>query len=228
MAENLHKGHRERVKKRYLREGLDSFADHQVLEMLLFYCYPMKDTNETAHRMIKEYGSLHHIFEADPLEISRRCGVTEHAAVLISMIPSLARRYQTSRWDEKVILDSTEKAGKFAVNLFTGRKGECLFLICLNNRNQLINAAVLSEGTIGQAPLYTREAAEIVIKYQAAAVIMAHNHPGGALKPSPQDTEATKKIAKALTAIDVNLLDHIIAAGDQYYSFSENKAMPVP
>jgi len=224
---NLHQGHRARVKERYILNGLDSFADHQVLELLLFYCYPRQDTNEIAHRMLNEFGSFYNLLEADPREISRRCGVSVHAAVLVSMIPSLARRYMASRWDEKEPIDSSEKAGQYVVSLFADKKVECLYLICLNNQKKLIYAAQVSEGSLSGAPLYPRTVAEIAIKHQAAAAIIAHNHPGGALAPSKQDVEATKKIASALSAIDVELLDHIIAAGEQYYSFSDHRAMPV-
>ena len=90
MSKNLHAGHRQRVKARYLSEGLDAFEDHQVLELLLFYAVPRKDTNELAHRMIKEFGSLAGLFEADVKDIVRRCGVSEHTAILLTLIPSLS------------------------------------------------------------------------------------------------------------------------------------------
>jgi DNA repair protein RadC len=93
----MHEGHRKRVKDRFLSEGLDAFEDHQVLELLLFYCIPRRDTNELAHRMIKEFGSLAGLFEAEPKDISKRCGVSENTAILVSLVPSLARRYFKAR-----------------------------------------------------------------------------------------------------------------------------------
>lgn len=116
----MHEGHRKRVKDRFLSEGLDAFEDHQVLELLLFYCIPRRDTNELAHRMIKEFGSLAGLFEAEPKDISKRCGVSENTAILVSLVPSLARRYFKARWGEKPKLDLSSKAGDYAISLSQG------------------------------------------------------------------------------------------------------------
>ena len=192
--ENLHRGHRKRVKERYLKEGLDSFEDHQVLELLLFYAIPMKDTNELAHRMIKEFGSLAMLFEAHPHEIARRCGVTENIAILISLIPSLARRYFQARWGDKPILNSSQKAGEYAVGLFAGRTYEVFYIICLDTQNRVIHAALVHEGTINEAPVYPRIIVETALRYQAHSVILAHNHPGGSLNPSERIWMSPKRL----------------------------------
>jgi len=221
MDKGLHKGHRQRVKTRYLAEGLDAFEDHQVLEMLLFYCIPMRDTNELAHRMIREFGSLSGLFEADPEDICKRCGVSENTAILVSMVPSLARRYLKGKWGNKPVLNSSAKAGEYAVSLFAGRIYEAFFVICLDTQNRVNYAALVHEGTINEAPVYPRLIVETVLRHQANSVILAHNHPGGSLAPSNADIEITKKIAAAIEAISVKVIDHIIVAGDKYYSFAE-------
>jgi len=221
MDKGLHKGHRQRVKTRYLAEGLDAFEDHQVLEMLLFYCIPMRDTNELAHKMIREFGSLAGLFEADPEDICKRCGVSENTAILISMIPSLARRYLKSKWRNKPVLNNSAKAGEYAVSLFAGRIYEAFFVICLDSQNRVNYAALVHEGTINEAPVYPRLIVETVLRHQANSVILAHNHPGGSLAPSNADIEITRKIAAAIEAISVKVIDHIIVAGDKYYSFAE-------
>jgi len=118
MEKKLHEGHRQRVKTRYLTEGLDAFEDHQVLEMLLFFCIPMKDTNELAHKMVSEFGSLAGLFEADPKDICKRCGVSENTALLVSLIPSLSRRYFKGKWGDKPVLNSSTKAGEYAMSFF--------------------------------------------------------------------------------------------------------------
>ncbi|NLT95670.1 MAG: DNA repair protein RadC [Clostridia bacterium] len=219
--ENLHKGHRKRVKERYLKEGLDGFADHQVLELLLFYAIPMKDTNELAHRMIKEFGSLAVLFEAHPREIARRCGVTENTAILISLIPSLSRRYFQARWGDRPILNSSQKAGQYAVGLFAGRTYEAFYLICLDTQNRVIHAALVHEGTINEAPVYPRIIVETALRHQAHNVILAHNHPGGSLNPSQADIDVTEKIKRALEPIDIKVIDHIVVAGERFVSFAE-------
>ena len=217
----LHEGHRQRVKQRYLAEGLDSFEDHEVLEMLLFYSVPMRDTNELAHKMIKEFGSLATLFEADPKDICRRCGVSENTAILLSLIPSLSRRYFKGKWGEKPVLNSSSKAGQYAVSLFVGRTYEAFYLICLDAQNRVNYAALVHEGTINEAPVYPRVIVEAALRHQANSVILAHNHPGGSLQPSQADIEVTKRISTALGAISISVVDHIIVAGDKYMSFAE-------
>ena len=221
MEKKLHEGHRQRVKIRYLMEGLDAFEDHQVLEMLLFFCIPMKDTNELAHKMIQEFGSLAGLFEADPKDICKRCSVSENTAILVSLIPSLSRIYFKRKWGDKPVLNSSSKAGEYAVSLFAGRTYEAFFVICLDAQNRVNNAALVHEGTINEAPVYPRLIVEAALRHQANTVILAHNHPGGSLQPSGADIEVTKRITTALEAISINVMDHIIVAGDKYVSFAE-------
>jgi len=217
----LHEGHRQRVKARLLSEGLDAFEDHQVLELLLFYCFPMKDTNETAHVMLKEFGSLAGLFEADPEEISTRCKVSKNTAIFVSLIPSLARRYFKAKWGDKPLLNSSTKAGEFVVSLLAGRTYEVFYCICLDSQNRVNYSALINEGTINEAAVYPRLVVEAALRHKATSVILAHNHPGGGLQPSKADIDLTLKIKEALKVISISMVDHIIAAGDKYVSFAE-------
>jgi DNA repair protein RadC len=221
MGKNLHKGHRQRMRARYIKEGLDAFDDHQVLEMLLFYCIPRRDTNELAHKMIRKFGSLANLFEAVPKDIAERCGVSENTAVLISLIPSLSRRYNQGRWGDKPFLGDSTKAGEYAVSLFIGRTYEAFFVLCLDAQNRLNHAALVNEGTINEAAVYPRNIVEIALRYQAAKIILAHNHPGGSLQPSQADMGITKMIKNTLDAISIKVVDHIIVGGDKYFSLAE-------
>lgn len=221
MEKKLHKGHRQRVKARYLAEGLDSFEEHQILELLLYYCIPMRDTNELAHKMIAEFGSLAGIFEADPKDICKRCGVSENTAILLTLIPPLTRRYFKGKWGDKPVMSSSTKAGEYAVSLFVGRTYEVFFVICLDSQNRVNCAVLVHEGTINETPVYPRIIVEAVLRHQANSVILAHNHPGGSLRPSDADLQITKRITAALEAISVHVVDHIIIAGDRYFSFAE-------
>lgn len=221
MEKHLHKGHRQRVKARYLAEGLDSFEDHQILEFLLYYCIPMRDTNDLAHKMLNEFGSLAGIFEADTKDICKRCGVSENTAIMLTLIPPLSRRYFMGKWGEKPVLSSSTKAGEYAVSLFVGRTYEVFFVICLDSQNRVNCAVLVHEGTINETPVYPRVIVEAVLRHQANSVILAHNHPGGSLRPSDADLQITKRIVAALEAISVHVVDHIIIAGDKYFSFAE-------
>lgn len=225
MDKNPHKGHRQRVKARAIKEGIDSFEDHQVLELLLFYCIPMKDTNELAHALIGHYGSLSGVFDADPRDLCAQAGVSENTAVLLSLMPALARRYQQGKFKQKTVLASTSPAGEYALALFTGRLNEAFYVICLDSQNQVNQATLLHEGTINEAPVYPRLIVETALRHQAASIILAHNHPGGSRQPSPADVEVTQKIKAATEAIAIAVVDHIIVAGDGYFSFAENRLL---
>lgn len=222
---NLHQGHRNRVRARVLTEGIDSFEDHQVLELILFYCIPMKDTNEIAHKMIKEFGSLASLFEAQPEDISERCRVSLNTAVFISIIPSLARRYFKGKWGDKPLLNSSTKAGEYVLSLLSGRTYEVFYVICLDSQNRVNYSALVHEGTINEAAVYPRLIVEAALRHKAASVILAHNHPGGGMQPSRSDIEVTLRIKDALKAISIGTVDHVIAAGDKYFSFAENNLL---
>jgi len=222
MDKNLHQGHRQRVKARYLEEGLDAFADHQVLEMLLFYCIPMKDTNELAHKMIREFGSLTGLFEAHPKEICKRCEVSENTAILVSLIPKLAGRYYKGKLGARPVLGNPQAAGEYIKTLFAGRTYEAFYVISLDAQNRVNHATLVHEGTINEAPVYPRLIVEAALRHKANTIIVAHNHPGGSLRPSKGDIEVTKTIREATEAIAIRVVDHIIVAGDQFFSFADN------
>ncbi len=222
MVKSLHEGHREKMRQRFIEEGLSAFEDHQVLEMLLFYTVPRRDTNELAHRLIEKFGTLENLFDASPEIIVNEGKVSQNTAVLLSLIPQLSRRYLLKKQGKKPILDSSLNAGKFITSLFIGKNYEAFYVCCLNSQNQLNYAALVHEGTINEAPVYPRIIVETALRYQASSVILAHNHPGGSLKPSTADIDVTRKICDALKTISITVVDHMIAAGDKYFSFAEN------
>jgi DNA repair protein RadC len=224
MADNnkhLHSGHRQRLQALLANEGLDAFTDYQVLEMLLFYGIPRKDTNDIAHKLMDHFESLSAVMEADSGAIAKAGGITVYAASLLSMAPSLARRYMRDRWKDKPCLDSTAKAGEFAVSLFVGLRHESFHAICLDAQCRVRKSALVCEGTINEAPVYPRSIIEAVLKHNALSVILAHNHPGGTPKPSKADIDVTFRLKEALSAVGVKLVDHIIVAGCNYYSLAE-------
>ncbi len=217
-ALSMHEGHRNRLKTRFLEEGLDGFEDHQILELLLFYVIPRRDTNEIAHRLLKKYGSLSGVFEADPKDLATTPGVGDNSAVLLVLIRSLARIYLKDRWGNRPTLNSTAKAGEYVLTLCAGRTYEVFYVICLDAQYHVIYPALVHEGTIDQAPVYPRIIVETALRHKAHSVILAHNHPGGSPEPSPQDIEVTKRIRHALEPISIAVVDHIIAAGEVFVS----------
>lgn len=217
----MHEGHRERMKARFLQEGLDGFNQIQILEMLLFFTIPRKDTNPIAHALLEKYGSLSAVLEADPSDLARQDGVTKNTAVMLSMIPSLASRYLNDKWGQKPQLNSSARAGEYAKTLFSGKIYEAFYAICLDSQNRVNFAAKVHEGTIDSAAVYPRLIVEAALRHQASGIILAHNHPGGSLQPSAADIDATRKIVAACEAISVHVVDHIIVAGLNYFSFAD-------
>jgi DNA repair protein RadC len=217
----MHEGHRERLKARFLSEGLDNFNQHQVLEMLLFFTIPRMDTNPLAHKLIERYGSLSGVLEADPGDLEKVDGIGPNTAMFLSFMPSLCRRYMNDKWGDKPQLNSSGKAGEYAKSLFHGRQYEAFYAICLDAQNRVNYAALVHEGTIDSAAVYPRLIVEAALRHQASSILLAHNHPGGSLQPSAADLDATKKIISACDAISVRIVDHIIVAGINYFSFAD-------
>jgi DNA repair protein RadC len=171
--------------------------------------------------MVKEFGTLHDLLEADPRDIARRCNISLNTAVLISLTAPLSRRYLKQKWGDRPIVNSSAKAGNYALTLFAGRVYECFFVICLDSQNHVNHASLVHEGTINEAPVYPRIIVETALRHKANSIILAHNHPGGSLKASSADIDVTRKICQAMKPISIHVVDHIIVAGDRYVSFAE-------
>lgn len=225
MTKNLHANHRQRVRTRYIKDGnLDSFEPHQVLELLLFYAVPRRDTNELAHKILNEYGSLYTLMNAKPEDIIKRCKVSETTAVLITMIPYIYRKYLNSGLikDNKVI-NKFEIARSYFESELTGRPLECFFMLCLDINKRPKKMLQISEGSVSSTPVYMDKIVGDAILYNASFVIIGHNHPNGNKKPSSADTEVTMRIRSALEHVGIQVLDHIIICGKDYFSYAENK-----
>jgi len=223
--DNPHKGHRERLKNRYMANGLDSFEPHEVLELLLFYSVRYSDTNVLSHRIIKEFGSFSALLEAPPREIAKRCKISEHTAILISLCLPMYRKYLNGKWHGRIVLDSSRKVGEYAQSLFIGEVYECLYVICVDNNRRLISPELISRGTVDSTSWNEREILETVLTRRASGVILAHNHPSGIPAVSPEDIETTAAVRNLLKPLDVEVIDHIIAAGDTYISFTEKRLL---
>lgn len=216
---NVHEGHRERMRNKYVNKGIEVFEQHEILEMLLFYAIPRKNTNDIAHRLLEACGSLSAVFDA-PIDILMQQGLSYNAAVLLHMIPDLSRAYQSDKFDneEKIITD--ENIGKKMVHLFAGKNEECVYAFFLNAKGKEKYSGIISKGDASSAPLFSKDIVSIAARCKAVTVIIAHNHPSGVAFPSRADLEATADIADALDTIGIHLADHIIVADRDYISLS--------
>lgn len=216
---NVHEGHRERMRNKYVNKGIEVFEQHEILEMLLFYAIPRKNTNDIAHRLLEACGSLSAVFDA-PIDILMQQGLSYNAAVLLHMIPDLSRAYQSDKFDneEKIITD--ENIGKKMVHLFAGKNEECVYAFFLDAKGKEKYSGLISKGDASSAPLFSKDIVSIAARCKAVTVIIAHNHPSGVAFPSRADLEATADIADALDTIGIHLADHIIVADRDYISLS--------
>ncbi len=219
---DLHTGHRERLKERFLSEGLDGFAEHNVLELLLFYALPQRDTNPLAHRLIEAFGSLAGVFDAAHGDLCRVEGVGANTATLLTLLPALFRRYKLSGARHEACLDTVEKAGDYLLPRFIGLKNEVVYLICLDAKCKPLCCRQLFEGTVNVAQINTRKVVELALLFNATSVILAHNHLSGIALPSPEDEATTLRMKMALEAVGVVLADHIIVADDDYVSLAQS------
>ena len=217
--DNVHEGHRERLRERFIAEGLNGFDDHQVLELLLTYVIPRGDINPTAHALITMFGSLGGVLSADARDIMRVDGIGERGAVFLSMIYDITRRVQSENRHGRPQLKTPQAAGEYATNLLWRFKNEALCVICLDSAKRVLHSEKLPEGTVGETVIYPRQVVEIAIRSGAKSLILAHNHPSGDTTPSKNDIETTEKIRSALEPIGIALIDHIIVGDSCFFSF---------
>ncbi len=219
----MHEKHRERVRKRLMQEGLEGFEPHEVLELLLFYAIPREDTNETAHRLIQTFGSLEAVLEAPAAELVKVKGVGEISASLLTLVPQLARRYYNAQTQQGALAADSQSVREFARAKYLGQKTEMVYLLCFNGKGKLLHCPLLADGGMTAARLDTRHLLETVLRHNASAVALMHNHPNGIAAPSHEDIEATKRIAAILRSVQIKLLDHLIVSGQEVFSMAETE-----
>jgi DNA repair protein RadC len=232
-------GHRERLRQRFERSGLQGFHDHEVVELVLTYVIPRRDVKPIAKELLTKFGqNLADVFDAPHQILHTIEGVGSSAALFFNLIPRLLERYQQDRWKRTRVLSSIQETVDFLASILATERTELFYVLALNSRNALIAHEPLQEpatgphrliagetiqrGTVNRAAVFPRLVVEAALKHRATAVILAHNHPGGDAQPSSADRQLTRKLQRLLSDLDIMVHDHIIIAGpDRYYSFAE-------
>ncbi len=219
-----HDGHRGRMIRRFLENGLDGFQPHEILEVLLFFSVPRVNTNEVAHNLINIFGSLAAVFDAPFDELLKIKGVGRTSAVLLKLIPATSRAYVSDLMDTKrdVIIRSPADGARVLRARYIGRTVETVFLLCMDSKGKMVSCTLLHEGSVNSAEVNVRKIAELVLRHNASSVILAHSHPGGAALPSEDDLLTTKRIADFLGSIGVQLADHLIFDDTDYVSLADS------
>lgn len=223
MLKNLGEGHRERLRKRYIKSGLEGFNDYEVLELLLTYSIARKDVKPIAKELIEKFGTIDEIAKSDVKSLLEVDGIGEGSAVFLKLIGDIALILYREKIEDKDIL--TIKSKNSLLSYLRGEIGysprEEFKILFLDSSNKLIASETLFYGTIDKSAIYPREIVERVIKNRAKSVIFAHNHPSGNISPSKKDIELTQYMYDSLKLLEIRLLDHIIITKNSYFSFLE-------
>ncbi len=228
MNEKDSQGHRERIKEKFLKNGIDGFAEYEILELLLTYCIPRKDTKPIAKELLNKFKSLDNIFKADFDKLSAIDGLGKNSIVFLKLIgdlPSII--YEDELKNKKLIDKETLKISnkdillKYLRNKIGYEEIEKFYVLYLSSSNEVIEFEENSVGTLDRSSVYPREIYKKIINLNAKSVILAHNHPSDNITPSKCDIELTNEIAKGLKNFGALLIEHIIITKNSYFSFLE-------
>ena len=227
-TKNNAKGHRERVRKKFLENGFNGLEDYEILELLLFYVIPRKDTKAIAKELIKKFKNLANVLKADTLELKTIDGLGASSITFLKMMGALQEKiYKDELKNQKLIKDDKNKISdkevllSFLRNKIGYEDVEKFYVIYLSSSNEVLAFEESSSGTLDRSSIYPREIYKRVIMENAKSIIIAHNHPSGNTCPSKCDIDITNEIAKGLKNFGALLLEHIIITRDSYFSFLE-------
>ncbi len=222
MADNIHAGHRARMREKSAKGNYGAdMPEHELLEMLLFPTEKQKNTNEIAHRLLDKFGSFKGVCDASFEDLLSVKGVGKVKASYIKLFPTAIKLYN-NQCEHTSVFKDLDEIGDFLQQQFIGVTQEQFALVSLDATGRLLSYDVLSVGDAASVGLSVRTVMSVLLRTRASLVVLAHNHPSGVALPSPSDLEVTKTVLTALGAIDVKLIDHIILAGNDFVSLSQS------
>ncbi len=219
---DYYKSRRDNFKKRYFASGLKNFTHAEIIEFLLLYGMPNKNTTAEAQNIIRSCGSLSSAMDA-PIDLLTEQNITENAAILIKMIPHLSRIYLHSKYFSAINNSNKYMLEDKVIASFIGAESEQVLLVLLDEKNKEVYFNFISRGSVNASEVYIRKIIELAIKTKASTAYLAHNHPSGIAYPSNDDINSTIKLKNALSAIGVNLENHFIVADSQCFCMADNE-----
>jgi DNA repair protein RadC len=221
----MKKGHRMRLKQKYITAGVEVFSDYEVIELLLSYAIQRRDTKPLAKELIQTFGSIKGIIDADLSDLKKIDGISEHTAILFKLTKELSSLYLKEKAREKIQISCTSELINFCRTTLGGKKDEEFWVIYLNVQNRIIEFERLQKGTVDQAFVYPRQILENALRKKASAIILVHNHPSGSVRPSDADIRITNTIREKALILEIAVHDHIIIGNDNIFSFREEGMM---
>ncbi len=219
-------GHRQRLRDKFLEQGIEAFTDSEIIELLLTFGTPRSDCKASARAALEQFKTLPAVLDASPVQLQQVKGIGSKNIFALQFIQGVARRYLRQRIVGKKYIQSSREVAEYLLHSMRGLQHEVLTVVFLDAAHGIIDASVVAEGTVTVNTVYPRELVKAALARNASALVLAHNHPSGALTPSRQDEELTRSLHLVCSFMHISLLDHlIIGAGDQVYSFADSGLM---
>jgi DNA repair protein RadC len=219
-GKNASAGHRKRLREKFLRSGLSSFHDYEIIELLLTLGSPRRDCKLQAKEVIRRFKTLRGALSASPEELQEIEGIGPHSAFGIKLVREIAAEFLRQKVIDKPVYKTGREVFDYLYHSMRDLKNELFKVIYLNGQNQIIEIVDLFEGTVDTSSIYPREIMKDAIKHDAVSLIFVHNHPSGDPEPSRYDREVTRELVFAGNIMHIRVLDHIIIGNDRYYSFA--------
>ena len=219
-------GHRQRLRDKFLERSIDALTDSEVLELLLILGTPRKDCKEQARALLRHFGSLPRVLEAPSSELQKIKGVGPNNSFAVHFLHEVARRYLKHRLKEKRYLNSSRQVADYLIHSMRDLQHEVFTVIFLDSSHAIVDTQVVARGTVASNTIYPRELVKLALELNAAALVVAHNHPSGNIEPSQQDYRLTRTLYLACSFMNIRLLDHlIIGNAETAYSFADHGVM---
>lgn len=212
----------ERPRERLVRDGAAALSNPELLALLLRVGVRGKSAVELGHDILQHFGSLHSLFGATLNDFSEVHGLGMAKYAQLQAVMELARRAIGEQLQLGATMTSPELVKRYLRIRLGGQHHESFVVLFVDVRNRLIADKELFRGTLTQTSVYPREVVKAALRRNAAAVILAHNHPSGVAEPSEADLRLTSALVQALSLVDVRVLDHFVVAGSQVHSFAES------
>lgn len=218
----IHTEHRKRMKQKFLQTGIDNFADHEILELLLFFSIPRRNVNPLAHQLIRHFGSFNSVLEASVDSLMQVDGMGENSATLINLLYRIFNKYSLNT-NIKMKLSSSSTAKAYCKRLFTETNIEQFFVVCVNSASKIISHKKFGEGSMSKVNVNIRDITSFALSNNCERIILTHNHPNERCMPSDDDITFTKTIILSCLLNDIQVLDHIIVCNNETCSFADLK-----
>ncbi|MDO8578970.1 MAG: DNA repair protein RadC [Dehalococcoidales bacterium] len=213
-------GHRDRLREKFRRVGLSGFNDYEIVELLLIFGTPQRDTKQAAKDTLKKFKTVRGVLDAPTEELQKIRGIGPVNAIAVKFIQEIARRYLKDKITEPLAVKSSQEVFEYLYHALSDRKKEIFKVLYLNSQNQILAMEDLFEGTVNCSAVSSREVIDHALKHNAVSLIFVHNHPSGNPEPSQSDKDLTRDLIFAANTVNMKVLDHIIIGNDRYFSFS--------